>query len=174
MIDGLVSKGFRVVPVPILWNHQTIDSYMKKFIQFYSKNKGEYNIVLGQSYAGMVALLSAQKLQPDELYLCSMSAFFAEDKDLTKRAYRIEKLGSQREKSHRSLFRQPALDYVNTSGTQVTLLHGEKEVTSFPYLVSQTKKIHSELKNSQLVVIPNCDHGMRHPNYKQGIVDAVE
>lgn len=71
--------GYEVIPVPWTWNFKTLSQYADKFVDFYVKNKGEYNVVIGHSFGAMVALASASRTKPDLLVLCSLSGYFKED-----------------------------------------------------------------------------------------------
>lgn len=72
-------KGFVVKMVPIVWDRRGMTDWIAQFEEFFSLNRGKKNVVLGFSWGAMVALVTAKRLQPKELILCSLSPYFAED-----------------------------------------------------------------------------------------------
>jgi pimeloyl-ACP methyl ester carboxylesterase len=70
---AIASKGFRVIPVPFVWNYTTVAQYVDKFIPFYTQHKSDYNVVIGNSYGAMVAFLAAPKIVLNKVVLCSLS-----------------------------------------------------------------------------------------------------
>jgi len=73
------SKGFIVKEVSIQWMYRVMSDYVEQFQDFYLKNKGEKNYILGFSFGAMIAFLSAPTLKPNKLFLCSLSPYFKED-----------------------------------------------------------------------------------------------
>ena len=73
-------KGYKVIPSPIQWNYKTVSKYVTEFTDFYNKNKGDYNILIGNSYGAIVSFLVAPIVKPDRILLCSLSPYFIEDK----------------------------------------------------------------------------------------------
>src|SRR5579872_1101996 len=70
------SLGFGVKVVPILWDRRVMSQYIEQFKDYYSRNKGDTNYVLGFSFGAMIAMISAPNLHPTRLYLCSLSPYF--------------------------------------------------------------------------------------------------
>ena len=56
--DGLEVLGYRVVPVDISWRFKTVSQFCQQFRQLYQEQKSDTNIVVGNSFGAMVALLS--------------------------------------------------------------------------------------------------------------------
>ncbi len=74
-----IGKGFDVKMVPIVWDRRVMTDWIARFHDFFQVNRGKNNVVLGFSWGAMIALLTAKQLQPNELILCSLSPYFAED-----------------------------------------------------------------------------------------------
>jgi pimeloyl-ACP methyl ester carboxylesterase len=75
----LKEKGFVAIKVPIAWDRRTMSDYVEDFIEVYKKHKSQMNYVLGFSYGAVIALLTANILKPNKIYLCSLSPDFKED-----------------------------------------------------------------------------------------------
>ena len=76
------SRDIETVPVHIDWHNKkprVFGDYQKQFIQQYKKIKKYKKYVLGFSFGAMVAFLTATKLKPTALILCSLSPYFKED-----------------------------------------------------------------------------------------------
>lgn len=58
---------------------ERFSDYAKQFVDLYKKPKGAKVYVLGFSYGATIAFLTAAKLKPDVLILCSLSPYFEED-----------------------------------------------------------------------------------------------
>lgn len=166
---AITSHGYRVVPVPFVWNHTTVPQYVDKFMDFYSKNKGSYSIVIGNSYGAMVAFLSAPIITPDEIYLCSLSPFFKEDKQRTTQSYRLKKFGKRRNQAMEILSADQTAKAINQTKTKVIMLYGEKEKVDVPYLVERVLETSRSLRNIELIEIPDAPHSFRDPSYIKGI-----
>lgn len=74
-----VREGFDVHVVPIVWDRRVMTDWVAQFDEYYREHRGKKNIVLGFSFGAMIALVTAQRLRPDALALCSLSPYFAED-----------------------------------------------------------------------------------------------
>ena len=169
----IAAKGYRVVPVPFTWNHRTVPQYVDLFVKFYEKNKGEYNLLVGNSYGAMVSFLAAPKIKPDHILLCSLSPFFAEDKDKTAVTYRIKRFGKRREQAMKQLSATKTATAVNRTGTRVTLLYGEKEKEMYPELVERVKSTARALNDNILIEVADAPHSFRDPCYIRGIELAL-
>ena len=74
-----IEKGLDVKMVPIVWDRRVMTDWIMQFHEFFEKNRGKKNAVLGFSWGAMIALITAKDTRPDRLILCSLSPYFAED-----------------------------------------------------------------------------------------------
>src|SRR3989338_353910 len=79
------SKGFEVVPVEIKWKKHVMTDYVSQFLKEYKPKKGSY--IFGFSFGSMIALISAKKVRPKAIILCSLSPYFKEDIPEMKRIF---------------------------------------------------------------------------------------
>lgn len=171
--EAVAAQDYNVVPVPFTWNHKTIEQYVELFVDFYEKNKGDYNVVIGNSYGAMVAFLSAPKVRPNRLLLCSLSPFFKEDASKTTLEFRLAWFGKRREAAMQSLSAKETAKLLNQTNIDVTLLYGEQEKEMYPHLVERVKDTARDLKAAQLVEVAGAPHSSRDPAYIKGIAAVL-
>jgi predicted alpha/beta hydrolase family esterase len=78
--EFLSKRGLKVVVVPIKWNYHVMSDWVKEFTTSYNTHKTDINYILGFSYGAVIALLVANILKPEKIFLCSLSSDFKEDK----------------------------------------------------------------------------------------------
>lgn len=173
--------GYEVVPVPWTWNFKTMSEYTDKFVDFYIKNKGEYNIVIGHSFGAMVALASASRTRPDLLVLCSLSGYFKEDLPKYTKALLlkspdlvIKRIGKRRRLDFEKLSAVEMPEEVRRLGIKTALLYGEQEKTTFPVLFDRVKQTASIIKQAKLTEIPDADHSIRGATYLAALKGALK
>jgi pimeloyl-ACP methyl ester carboxylesterase len=170
---AIASKGFQVVPVPFVWNYTTVTQYVDKFITFYAQHKSDYNVIIGNSYGAMVAFLATPKIVPNEVVLCSLSPNFNEDKDKTTVQYRLKRFGKRREAAMRHLSAAQTAKAINQTNTKVVMLYGQQENEVYPHLVERVKSTAKDLRNVQLIEVPDAPHSFSDPAYIKGIESAL-
>lgn len=73
-------RGIRPVPAHISWNYRTMSDYIAEFLKQYEATRGKRVVYLwGFSWGAMIALITALKIKPAMLILCSLSPWFRED-----------------------------------------------------------------------------------------------
>lgn len=75
-------RDIEPIHVKIDWKKtspERFSDYAKQFVDLYKKPKGVKVYILGFSYGATIAFLTAAKLKPDALILCSLSPYFKED-----------------------------------------------------------------------------------------------
>ncbi len=169
----LSAKGYRVVPVKVTWNRKTVSGFVEAFRAVYAREKGGYNVIMGGSLGAMVALVSAPQAAPDELILCSLSAFFGEDLGKYDEAYLNRRFGHRRVSDFKGLSAGELASQINGLSIKATLFYGQKEKELHPRLVARVKQTASELKNARLIEIPGAGHRMYEPEYVEGLRQVI-
>lgn len=159
--------------MPFIWNRTTVTQYTDKFVDFYAKARGSYNVVIGNSYGAMVAFLSAPKITPNKVLLCSLSPYFKEDGDKTTREYRVQRFGKRRDEAMDQLSANHTAQAINLTDIEVVMLYGEQEKKVYPHLVERVKSTAKDLKDVKLIEVPNAPHEFRDPAYIKGIKLAL-
>jgi hypothetical protein len=168
--QGLTLKGYKVVPVRISWLRKTPTQYNKEFVNFYNKHKGAYNIVLGNSFGAVITLLSAPECKPQEIFVCSLSPFFKEDKHFKPDSYFIRHFGKKRLKELRSLAFVDVAEKINGLDIKTNILYGEKENQTSPPLVKRCKNAAELIYSSSLMVLPDAPHSMSNDAYTKELL----
>ncbi len=173
--EGLISVESTVVPVDISWRRKTHTKFVERFLDEYSKHKSDKNIVIGNSFGALVALLSAGQFKPDELHLCSLSPFIKESLEDNKvRDYVIKRFGIRRAEDLKQYSIGGLANQVNALGMKVNFLYGEQEKKDLPFLVEFAKKYSKLFNNSRVSEIKGAPHSMRDPAYQKGLMEILK
>lgn len=169
--DVVHSKGYKVIPAPLYWNKKTISEYTDQFVAFYEKNKGKgENIVIGNSFGAMVAFLAAPRIKPNRTLVCSLSAYFKEDMPKQKQSYMLRRFGKRRTEDCHVISADETARQINRLGLSITFMRGELENWGrFIKLGERVEQSAKAVKNSRLVIVPNCPHSFRDSVYAHGI-----
>jgi pimeloyl-ACP methyl ester carboxylesterase len=170
---GLKRKDYNIVPVDISWYHKTPSKYVKEFIYFYEQHKTNRNIIIGNSFGAVIAFLSAPTLKPDELYLCSLSPFFKEDRHKRPDNYAIRYFGKRRMEDLWSYSADAVASDISQTTTKTFVLYGQKEHVTSPLLVARCKDTASKIKRASLTEIANAPHDMSNSVYSDALIAIV-
>jgi len=170
LVKFLKDQGFRVVGVPVKWRYQTLSQNAESFKEFFNKNKGEVNYILGFSYGAVITLLTANELNPKKIFLCSLSPDFPEDTVHMKR-WIMKYIGKKRfddvkTRSGRKLAKELKVPSV--------VFYGEKEGKQYPRLKVRCEETVKLAKNSKLIIIKNATHKIDHPAYIEAVKKAIQ
>jgi pimeloyl-ACP methyl ester carboxylesterase len=171
--DGLKANGYNVVPVDIGWRQTTPTQYTQKFIEAYEQHKTGYNIILGNSFGAVVALIAASKLNPDETYLCSLSPFFYEDRGKRPDSFGIKYFGKRRMEDLWSLHFDSIAADINKSSIRTTVIYGELENKTSPQLVDRCKDAAKKIQRSKIIEFPDTPHSMKDDRYMRELLKLL-
>ncbi len=161
----LTEKGFEVVIVPVTWDHKTITDNVLEFEKFYFKHKTKENYILGFSYGAVIALLSAEKLLPQKLFLCSLSSDFKED--VASMSTAIKKyIGKKRVAD---CLTRSGKDFAKKLTVSTTIFYGEKEGAEYPQLKTRCEETARLVKNAKLIIVKDSPHDITRPEYIKAI-----
>jgi hypothetical protein len=168
------SKGYEVLPVNITWNYRTMSRFVAEFKEFYRKHAGDQNVIIGNSFGAMVAMMVAPELKPDKIILCSLSPFFKED---IPRFQPPEKLtnwfGKRRVKDFRTISAKTIVDEINRTKVKSILFYGEHEKKKYKKLVERVIDTAQDLKGSHMSEIPNAPHSFKDTAYISAILTVL-
>ncbi len=167
--DFLTKKGFRVVMVPVKWNRTTLTDCAVLFEDFFDENRGAENYVLGFSYGAIIALMTAEKLQPKKLFLCSLSSDFKEDvpsmSDAIKRYIGKRRVDDCLTRSGKDIAKKLSIPTV--------IFYGDKEGIEYPQLKKRCEETARLSARTKIVIVKNSPHDISFPSYKKAICDYV-
>ena len=159
------SLGFTVKTPNIRWNNRTMTDYTHQFINYYNKYKSEVNYILGFSFGAMISLITADKLKPDSLYLCSLSPYFKEDLPTIKKSWR-RYIGKKRIEDFESY---SGITLAKRISMPTVVFYGTQEAGKYPQLkvrCTETKNLNS---NCRLIIAQNAPHEIDYPTYIEAI-----
>lgn len=163
--EFLVEKGFDVSMVPITWNRYTMADYALQFENFYTKNKSSVNYVLGFSYGAVIAFITASKLKPKKIYLCSLSPDFKEDVPKTKQ-WILDYIGKKRVAE---TLTRSAIKIAKDLSVPTIVFCGEVEGTQYPQLKKRCEETVKLARQAKLVMVERAHHDISHPEYIKAI-----
>ena len=165
LIKFLKEKGFVVVKVPVRWDRRLMADYVNDFERFYKDNKSQTNYILGFSWGAVIAFLSAPRLKPRKIYLCSLSPYFKEDvvgtKPWVQKIEGKQRIAEKRKFSGREIAKKFSIPSV--------VFYGEIEGRRYPLLKKRCEETVRLARNSRLVVVKNAPHKINHPEYVKAI-----
>lgn len=165
---SLSNKTYKVILVPIVWNHRFMTDWIDQFLSFYKKNCGEKNIVLGFSYGAMIALLTAKTLRPTRLFLCSLSPYFSEDLRYIPEQWKFF-IGKRRTEDFR---RYSMKEAVRGLHVETKVFIGSVEQEKFVHLKRRCVAAAGALA-ATLVVIPDVSHNIGDERYRNALAQEL-
>jgi hypothetical protein len=172
--DLIHEAGYEPVPVPWMWNYKTMSQYSSEFVKFFSKNKGSYNIVIGHSFGAACAFVSAGRCLPDQLVLCSLSAYFQEDlPKYDKSDWIYSHMGKKRLEDFKSLSAKKIAKEIATRNISTKIMCGELEKQVFPHLYERVLETSKDL-DTEPILIQGVDHTIHLPRYMEEIKKALK
>lgn len=166
----LKRKGLNVFMVPIHWSYKTMNNYISEFKIFYEKNKTQNNYVLGFSYGAVIALLTANDLKPNKIYLCSLSPDFKEDLSNMKK-WLLKYIGKKRIKEIKNRSGEEIAKNLNIPSV---IFYGEKEAEIYPQLKLRCEETAKLANNSKLIIVKNAPHRISDKEYEKALRQELE
>ncbi|MFN3188461.1 MAG: hypothetical protein ACK42D_02880 [Candidatus Paceibacteria bacterium] len=163
------SRGYTVRAVPITWNNRTVSKNAEDFLNYFEKNKGTKNYVLGFSYGAVIAMMTAERTKPKKLILCSLSPDFKEDSEVMP-VWLKKYIGKNRCDDTKT---RSAKKIAKSLDVETVVLYGEKEGIDYPQLKKRCEDTSQLAVNSKLVVVKNAPHDISFPAYTEAIKNVI-
>lgn len=161
LVSYVKSQGWVPIKVPVTWNYRTLNQNADDFIDFYNKNKSEKNYVLGFSYGSVIALMTANELIPDKIFLCSLSPDFKEDTK-SMSSWIKKYIGKNR---YKEALNRSGIKLAKELKVPATIFYGEIEGREYPSLKNRCEETALNAKKANLVVVKNTPHRIDTPEY---------
>lgn len=173
--EAVASKDYNVLPADISWRRTIPTQFAERFKEFYRANKSpEGNVVIGNSFGAVVALITAAELQPDLLMLCSLSPFFKEDwTDFWPESQHLRRLGKRRVEDIKQYSLYDIAATLSEQDIAIKILYGELEKDALPVLVERSRSLARMITAAELIEVPGAPHRFRMPEYVAGIANAL-
>lgn len=165
-IKTIEKAGYKVEFVDINWKRTTISHWTKEFKAIYEKYDPKTTVLAGFSYGAMTVFMAATIKSPAELWLFSLSPYFAEDiaSETFNKAW-LKYIGHRREDSFKALSYKKLIKQIDS---KIKFFYGEAELTTFPD-ITYRHEITKASTNMQTVLIP----GAKHDVASQVYIDAI-
>lgn len=166
-IKAIEKAGYKVEFVDINWKRTTITHWVDEFNVVYEKYDPKITILAGFSYGAMTAFVAATTKSPAELWLFSLSPYFAED--IASKTFNkawLKHIGHRREDAFKALSYKKLIKEIDS---KIKFFYGEVELTTFPD-ITYRHDIAKKSPSMQTILIP----GAKHDVASQVYVDAVE
>jgi pimeloyl-ACP methyl ester carboxylesterase len=170
-ITAIQKKGYKVVFVPITWSRTTIKDWVKTLEVEYKKYDPKNTILAGFSFGAMTVFMSAVKKNPAELWLFSLSPYFAEDiQSIDMNPAWLKHIGKRRVTTFN------ALNFSELSqkiACKTLVFYGQQELDKWPEMNVRALDVQRSIKNNVYVAIPGVGHDVAHKKYISAIVETI-
>lgn len=171
-IKAIESRGYVVKFVPIQWKRTTIVQWQQELEKVYSTHKPSQTILAGFSFGAVTAFMSAVKRNPSELWLFSVSPYFAEDQKskLMKQVW-IDEIGKRRIAAFAKLnFALLARHIKNPT----KIFIGDQEIDNYPIMGERFDAAGKYLINSKKIVVVGAEHDVANRHYIRSITKHID
>jgi pimeloyl-ACP methyl ester carboxylesterase len=170
-ITAIEKQGYRVKFVPINWKRTTIKDWVNELDRAYASYDSGQTVLAGFSYGAMTAFISATKRNPSELWLFSLSPYFAKDlKSKNMESTWLKQIGKRRVAAFSEL---SFSDLAKSVECKTLLFVGRVETTKWPVMHERTNEAHKLLKTNELIVIEGVGHDVADSRYISGITQII-
>jgi predicted alpha/beta hydrolase family esterase len=169
LIKAIEKCGYKVKFIPIKWKHTTINDWVAQLHEEYLKHDPKDVILAGFSFGSMTAFVEAARRQPAELWLFSLSPYFAEDLPMLKDRWKND-IGKKRVEAFSKLSFN---ELIKDISCKTLLFAGSKELKKYPDLAYRFEDAHTKIKNSKFIVAEGAGHDVAHPNYIKAIIEII-
>jgi pimeloyl-ACP methyl ester carboxylesterase len=159
-------QGYSVRLVPIRWSRTTIRHWVPELVQVLDEYDPAKTILAGYSYGAMTAFVTAAQRNPHQLWLCSLSPYFAEDLSHLDPAW-LKSIGVRRVKSFEQLPFEPL---ASTITCDTLIMVGQDEAGQSFIRAQEAARL---IPRSRLVVAPNSGHDATTKDYLRALGKAI-
>jgi pimeloyl-ACP methyl ester carboxylesterase len=169
LIKAIEKAGYQVKFIPINWTRTTIKEWTAQLEEEYLKHDPKNTVLAGFSFGSMTVFLEAAKRPPSELWLFSLSPYFAEDLPLLKARWK-KGIGKRRLNAFESL---KFNELVKNISCKTLIFAGDEEIKRYPDLAYRFEDAHTKIPGSKLIVAEGAGHEVTHPNYIKAITENI-
>ena len=167
VLKAIEVKGYGVKFVSISWSRTTIADWVKEFGKTYKDYDTSQTVLAGFSYGAMTAFVAAAECLPAELWLFSLSPYFAEDIPKLK-TWWLSEIGKRRTEEFRKLSIQ---QLASTISCPTHIFYGEKE--GWPIVKDRAVETHGLIPLSTLTEVLGAGHDVADSNYIAAITEII-
>jgi pimeloyl-ACP methyl ester carboxylesterase len=165
ILEAYKKSGYQAQFIEVDWKYKTIEDWVKQVRNAIPKEDLPNSLLSGFSWGAMIALAVAAEASPKQLFLFSLSPYFAEDLPHVKKPW-FKWAGKHRTAAFKSF-------YMNELAAKIdcptTLFIGSKEVSKYSDVKKRTNEAHKRIKNSRKVEIKGVGHDVADLLYIEAI-----
>jgi pimeloyl-ACP methyl ester carboxylesterase len=169
-IEAIEKAGYKVKFIPIKWKRTTIIDWVAQLEEEYLKHDPKNTILAGFSFGSMTAFVEAANRPPAELWLFSLSPYFAEDLPMLKDRWK-DGIGKKRVKAFSELSFN---ELVKSISSKTLIFAGGEEMKRYPMLSYRFEDAHTKIKNSKFIIAKGAGHDVTHPSYVKAIEESIK
>jgi len=158
IIKFFKSKNFKVIPIKISWQYKVMSNYVDEFFSQLSHQQNDEVYLFGFSFGAMIAFISAVKIKPKILFLCSLSPYFNEDLKSLKKSWK-NRIGKKRMEDLKKFSFNKLVKNINC---KTILVAGKNEGKE---LDTRVNDAHNKIKKSELIIIDDVKHEISQKEY---------
>jgi pimeloyl-ACP methyl ester carboxylesterase len=170
LVKNIEKSGYKVKFISIKWTRTTLNDWLGQLDEEYLKLDPANTVLAGFSFGSIIAFAEAAKRPPAELWLFSLSQYFAEDLPLLKDQWK-EGIGKRRLQVFSNLRFN---ELVKNISSKTMIFVGEEELERYPELAYRSEDAHTKIPGSKFIVAKGVGHEVTHPNYIKAIVEAIK
>jgi predicted alpha/beta hydrolase family esterase len=169
LVRAIKDSGYEVKFIPIEWKRTTITDWVVQLEEEYKKYDPKNTVLAGFSYGSMTAFVAAAHRPPAELWLFSLSPYFAEDLPNLNPAW-VKNIGKKRRETFSALI---FADLVKKIPGKTLIFAGQIELDKYSQLAYRFHEAHQFMKGSKFIVAQDVGHDVTNPNYIKAIIGNI-
>lgn len=171
VLDAIQSEGYRTEFIPVNWSRTTPDDWLEATKTEYLEHNNSDTVLAGFSFGAVLAFSLAAELNPNQLWLFSLSPYFHEDiHSKHMKASWLKNLGKRRVVSF------DKLNFKNMSGQikcPTKLFAGSKELDKWPGFRHRFQEAGKIISHSESFVIDGVSHDIADDRYVEAIITYI-
>jgi pimeloyl-ACP methyl ester carboxylesterase len=167
LFAAIERKGYQTQFVPINWQRTVVDDWVAQLEAVYAAFDPKQTILAGFSQGAVTALHAAANRPPFELWLCSLSPYFAEDMPSITRTSWLHYIGKRRAER---FWRMPFAPLAPKITCPTRLFVGEHE---HALVQSRSRRAAILLPHATLHIAPLASHDPTSRGYLEIIASAI-
>lgn len=155
--ESMRAQGVVLHGVTDAWGEHGVQDFGLLAVE-QSRQSNYDGILIGHSLGALAALKVIDAMPVRHLVLCSASALFAEDIHDNVNPAVVRRIGDARAQELSEFFVADAIQVVNRLTIPTTVLFGEKERETNPYLVARCSQLAADIVNAELIEVAGAGH----------------
>ncbi|MDN5274951.1 MAG: hypothetical protein JWP06_852 [Candidatus Saccharibacteria bacterium] len=171
VIATIEKRGYKVKFISINWKRTTIEDWVSELDKVYVTYDSSQTILAGFSYGAMTAFICATKRNPSELWLFSLSPYFAKDlRSKNMKSTWLKQIGKRRVTAFSKL---SFSDLAKSVKCRTLLFVGQVEAAEWPVMQERANEAHELLRTNELIIVKDVGHNVADSRYIDKIMSVI-